>query len=325
MGLSQERDTKQLGTHAFLDLYAFPVKNGVKIFKGALVVIDSSGRAKPGVTETGDICVGRSEETYDNTAGADGDIVASIRAGSFTWDNGTAGDAILAADVGQLAFVIDDHTVGLTDGGATRSIAGTIVGVDPLYGPIVLSGITPTISSALAAEIAARSDFEADIASTANGEGASMVGVEDPTHRYGAGPTTVESALATPIDAKLLATVADNNLTGGVDVVHKIVNADAASGHTDFVLVEKFEIFEVTVVRGAAAGGAGDTIKLQTAGGAADITDAIDLNAAAKTVKRVGTIDLAQNVIAAAGTLRVTWVKATNVACSLYIRGIKRA
>lgn len=110
---------------------------GVKILKGALVVL-SGGYAEPGVTGLGLIAAGRAEETVDNTGGAAGALSVRVRKGTFAWNAGAAGDAITAANIGQQAWIIDDNTVGLTNGGgggaATRSVAGTIFDIDSVSG-----------------------------------------------------------------------------------------------------------------------------------------------------------------------------------------------
>lgn len=128
MALIKDRNTPYKGT----EVQDVPVKGGVKIFAGALVVL-SGGYAAPGTTATGLIALGRAEETVDNTAGADGDLTARVRkpqAKAFKWANSSAGDAIAQADVGATCFIVDDQTVAKTNGTNTRSAAGTVVAVD---------------------------------------------------------------------------------------------------------------------------------------------------------------------------------------------------
>ncbi len=114
------------------DRRAFPVKASTKIFAGALVCIDASGRAVPGSTATGLVAVGRSPKPYDNSAGADGAIKAEIERGIFRFDNSASGDAIAVTDIGATCFVVDDQTVAKTNGSSTRSAAGTVFDVDAL-------------------------------------------------------------------------------------------------------------------------------------------------------------------------------------------------
>ena len=162
-----------------------------------------------------------------------------------------------------------------------------------------------------------------DLASTANGKGASLVGIEDAAALYTGG--TVEAALAEKLTGLRVANVADDAVVGGVEVIHIVNIADGATADKDIVLTHKTEVTSVEVIKKAAAGGAGDTIQVKN--GATAITDAMDINVADKVVVRAATIDDAQTVIAAAGTLRVTKTKASaaNVACRVIVRGIRRA
>lgn len=116
---------------------SLPVAANTKIYKGALVVM-VGGYAAPGSTAVGLISVGRAEQTVDNIGGAAGAQTIRVRVGAFAWNSGGGGDAITAANIGQQAWIIDDNTVGLTNGGgggaATRSVAGIIFDIDAVTG-----------------------------------------------------------------------------------------------------------------------------------------------------------------------------------------------
>lgn len=266
--------------------YGPPVKANTKIWQGSLAVLDA-GYAAPGRTATGLQCLGRAAETVDNTGGAAGDELIKIEPGVFRWANS---DSIAQSDVGQLAYIVDDQTVAKGDGSGTRSIAGTIMGVDS-SGVWVLSGLAVEISSALAAETSARQAGDA----------------------------------AADITGARLANVADGAVLGGVEVVHIIAIADGATADIDTVLTDKTEITTIELVKTAGAGGASDTITVKN--GSTAITNAMDINVADKTVVRATTIDDAATVIAAAGTLRVTRTKTSgaNAACRVIVRGVRRA
>lgn len=75
----------------------------------------------------------------------------------------------------------------------------------------------------------------------------------------------------------------------------------------DIVVSEKLRIFDVSVYL-KAAGSASDTIQIQTAGGTNDITNAMDISGADKTVVRAGTVDDAHNTIEVGGTIRINQV-----------------
>lgn len=126
--LAADRNTPYKGT----EVQEVPVKGGVKIHGGALLVLNA-GFAAPGTTATGLIALGRAESGVDNTSGADGDVVVRVRkptAKSFKWANSASTDEITQADVGSTCYIVDDQTVAKTDGTSTRSAAGTVVAVD---------------------------------------------------------------------------------------------------------------------------------------------------------------------------------------------------
>jgi hypothetical protein len=120
-----------------------PIPNGIPYgvtdnsvgLKGTIGVIEaSSGYLKMGVTGTGLVCVGRIDGDWDNTGTghAAGAISVPVRLGVFPWYMGTSSDAIDNGDIGSVCYIIDNQTVGLTDGGGTRSVAGVIMGLQPL-------------------------------------------------------------------------------------------------------------------------------------------------------------------------------------------------
>jgi hypothetical protein len=124
---------------------------------------------------------------------------------------------------------------------------------------------------------------------------------------------------------KLDGTVTNNQTVSGPLYQHVVTVPDGATADIDVVVTRKFEVLDVIVQKQAGAGGGSDTITVKN--GATAITDAVDINIADKVVKRAATIDDAQSVIAAGGTLRVTRTKvsANNVACLVTVLGILRA
>jgi hypothetical protein len=133
--LSLERMTDFAGT--IPSRGTFPIKANTRIFKGALVGIDSSGRAMPGDTiANGCVAVvGKASATYDNRTGSElggsaGAVDVEVEFGVFGWVSKTGGgDDIAADDVGKVCFVVDDQAVALTNNTDTRAIAGLITEV----------------------------------------------------------------------------------------------------------------------------------------------------------------------------------------------------
>jgi hypothetical protein len=129
--LTGNRLTDQRGTNGNMpEVLYIPVKAGVHIFAGALVVL-SSGYAAPGSTATGLIAVGRAEEEVDNTNGSNGTLSVHVRQGVFSYDNSSAGDLIGQGQRGTDCYVVDDHTLAATSNSSARSRAGKVIDINP--------------------------------------------------------------------------------------------------------------------------------------------------------------------------------------------------
>ncbi|MBL4751463.1 MAG: hypothetical protein JKX71_12935 [Amylibacter sp.] len=107
------------------------VAAGVKIYAGAMLVRNAAGYILPATTTLNQVGVGRAEAQVDNTAGADGAVNVDFLPGNFRYANSAAGDLITIADIGSIAWAVDDQTVAKTNGTNTRSRAGVIDNVDP--------------------------------------------------------------------------------------------------------------------------------------------------------------------------------------------------
>lgn len=118
-------------------IFNFPVAAAVLIHAGALVVLNSSGYAKPGVTGTSLRAVGVAIDRVDNSDGDAGDATVDVRSGIFGFKNSADADEITAAEMGHTVYIVDDQTVAKTSdtgarspAGAVRKIEGGIVYVD---------------------------------------------------------------------------------------------------------------------------------------------------------------------------------------------------
>jgi len=117
--LTADRNTARRENRMFVD----PVAAAVKIFAGAIVMLDASGNAKPGVTGVGLVARGRAEEQVDNLTGAAGAKAVKVERGVFAYkSDGT----LTRANIGKTVYVVDDQTFAATDGTATRSAGGTL-------------------------------------------------------------------------------------------------------------------------------------------------------------------------------------------------------
>lgn len=157
------RDTKQFGFNPVPAAYEgtiCPVKGAVNCRLGGIAVIGpgathAGGYYQPATAATGLRAMGIFQRSFDNTNGADGAsdsegfTGAQVRSGVWLLASGTSADAITQLNVGAMAYLIDDQTVGATDGGGARSPAGPILAIDPVSGlPFV--GLGPQFTATAA-------------------------------------------------------------------------------------------------------------------------------------------------------------------------------
>lgn len=111
-------------------VFAYDMAASTKIYGGSLCVVDAAGNAAPGTAATALKVIGRAKSQVDNSAGNAGDKTVEVEEGTFRWNNSASGDLITKADVGSLAYIVDDQTVAKTDATGARSVAGFIRAVD---------------------------------------------------------------------------------------------------------------------------------------------------------------------------------------------------
>lgn len=124
MPLAGPRNTPERNTG---NNFEFAVAASVRIYPGALVMLNSNGDARPGAAATGQTAAGRARTDSTEKPG-----FVEVQRGVFRWKNSASADAITKADWGKQVFIVDDETVAKTNGGdpATRSVAGICRGVD---------------------------------------------------------------------------------------------------------------------------------------------------------------------------------------------------
>lgn len=105
-------------------------KAAAHVYAGGLVFNDA-GYARGGVPTATTAVLGVAAGEVDNSAGANGALpVTAMRRRAWPFANGSAGDVLAAADIGNPVYAVDDATVGKTSGTNTRPIAGTLVAID---------------------------------------------------------------------------------------------------------------------------------------------------------------------------------------------------
>lgn len=127
--LASGRLTPQMGVDAVPPKLSLPVAASTTIYAGSLVAL-SAGYAVPASAALGLVAVGKAEFDADNASGSAGAINATVVIGAFRFDNSGGGDAIAQANVGALAYIVDDQTVALTSNSGARSAAGRILQID---------------------------------------------------------------------------------------------------------------------------------------------------------------------------------------------------
>lgn len=98
------------------------------IFAGAIIMRNVAGQLVKGATATGSFGVGRAEDMATSTTA--GVTPLRVGRGTFVFANSAAADAITAAEIGTVCFIVDDQTVAKTNGTNTRSPAGVVENVD---------------------------------------------------------------------------------------------------------------------------------------------------------------------------------------------------
>lgn len=147
MSLSAARNTREYSPDVKPKALKYPVKGSTHIQNGSLVGL-LAGFLVPASANPAIKVLGCAVFEADNSAGVDGAISCEVYRGAFWWDNGTSGDAVAAVNRMQDCYAIDDHTVGLTDGGnGARPRAGKILDFSSTLGVLVESDGTSDASS----------------------------------------------------------------------------------------------------------------------------------------------------------------------------------
>jgi hypothetical protein len=119
------RNTKRRGRGVIV----VPVAANTLVQVGLIACVNAAGYAVEGSTANNLIYLGCFDDTANNNAGAAGDMEVTVRTNEvFLFENSTT-DPVTQANFGDVCFIEDNQTVAATDGGATRSKAGRVVGI----------------------------------------------------------------------------------------------------------------------------------------------------------------------------------------------------
>ncbi len=127
--LAADRDTVERA-HPGAHYHHILAKDSKQYYKGQLVGVDLDDGKLVGVT-AGDLtiqAVGRCEENV--LTGTSNTRKIKVKSGCFRWASGASAEAITAAHRGQVCYVIDDQTVGISGATGANMIAGRIEDVN---------------------------------------------------------------------------------------------------------------------------------------------------------------------------------------------------
>ena len=222
-------------------------------------------------------------------------------------------DGLFAADAGSRAKFTDGiwTTAKLAAGVLSADAPGrALVGTGWLDVATALAAFgTDTIANAWLIQAIANGSFQADTATRALfADGIWTEAKLDPASLTGTAAKVVANA----------------NVIGGLEVIHRIDIIAGALGNTDVVLTHKTRVTDVWLVL---RGGGVSTTTLQVKNGTTNaITEAMAASGSDKEVVRCATLDDAYWEIAGGGTLRVTSATgASQPDATVFVRGIRVA
>lgn len=127
--LAADRDTKERA-HPGAMYHHILAKDSTQFYKGQLVGIDLDDGKLMGATASDLTCqvVGRCEENV--LTGTSNTRRVKVKSGCFIWASGASAEAITVAKRGQVCYVIDDQTVGISGATGANAIAGRVEDVD---------------------------------------------------------------------------------------------------------------------------------------------------------------------------------------------------
>lgn len=122
--------------------YPGPIAASTTVYGGSICLTNSSGNIKNASSPTStDLCWGLVHTQTTNSSAGVWNTPLDVRGqpfqvdtGSFYVSAGTGSDALTQANIGQPVYVINETTVGATNGGLTRPVAGILVNIDTSQG-----------------------------------------------------------------------------------------------------------------------------------------------------------------------------------------------
>lgn len=153
MALSKDVFVNRSGVEGLHENLAAPLGSAVTVYSGSVAATRSGYLANMSVPQITDVVLGLvgnpAGGTYVKTGpgivgngsqGANG-VWVEVLTGSFILASGTGADALTEADVGATVYLIDEVTVGKTDGSSSRPTVGKLQPITP----DIASGYVPIL------------------------------------------------------------------------------------------------------------------------------------------------------------------------------------
>ncbi len=144
MALTSDVQTVRYGSpgNASQPAYPGPMAASVTVYGGSICLTNSSGLIKNAASPAStDLCWGLVHAQTINPSAVQWnspiDITGNpfqVDTGSFYMSAGSGSDALTQANVGGTVYVINETTVGATNGSGTRPVAGILVNIDTSQG-----------------------------------------------------------------------------------------------------------------------------------------------------------------------------------------------
>lgn len=153
MALTADIPILRVGSEGVYEPYAAPLKASNTVYRGSFALLRSGYIVNGATPMSTDVVLGVVEQVTGGTAAetgpgiaggsVDGGVWIDCARGSFLFLSGTGADALTEATAGSTVYVVDEKTVGATNGGSSRPAAGIQLPIDPTvptgYVPVKLN------------------------------------------------------------------------------------------------------------------------------------------------------------------------------------------
>jgi hypothetical protein len=127
-----------------------PVAASTHVYSGTMAAINASGYAVAASDTASLNCLGKFDQEGDNSTGGNGAISVRVKRGTFAWAV-TGSNTPTAANVGQVVYVSDDHTV--TTSSSHSISAGILIQVDNIGAWVDSRYLQPTVGAPASASV----------------------------------------------------------------------------------------------------------------------------------------------------------------------------